>query len=169
MSLNVTVTNPEDSPVKVAIRPGGSGYVAEVTMILDTSQYASGDVLTLPKQVVVNGKPCGSVTIVSIVVSDEDDQGAAIKVSFAKDATPLGVVNSAPSISDTGASAGIMGVISIAATDYEDLGGVQVATKTNVPLQVKLDGNGNFWVSLRNGTGTPTYTVNGLKLKIGYV
>lgn len=141
----------------------------DVTMTCDTAILAAGDVITdtatVTNAVRVND---GLGRLVSVNLIDEDDQGTAVDLYFMSANVSLGTKNLAPSISDADAR-NILGFVSIATGDYKDLGGVRVATKTNIWLGVKpAAGTRNIFVSAIVPAGTPTYTVNGLKLRLGF-
>lgn len=147
---------------------GVSMDVIDVTLALDTSTYADGDVLsdtaTVSNAMRVNA---GKGKLRSITVIDEDDQGVALDVVFFKATQSLGTKNAAPSISDANAR-DCLGFVSIASGDYIDLGGVRVATKRDINLMVEADtGSTSLFIGTITRGGTPTYTASGLKLKIG--
>lgn len=146
---------------------GGSSSVVSLTFSLDTSAYASGDVLAetqeLASAVRVNA---GTGILYSIILNDKDDQGAALDLVFLSANTSLGTENSAVSISDSGAD-DILGIVSIAATDWIDLGGTRVATKNNVGLTVKgVTGSTSIYVGAIT-RGTPTHTGSGITARFG--
>jgi hypothetical protein len=146
----------------------GSSNVLDVTLSLDTSAYASGDVLADTQ--VVNGAlrvSDGTGILQSVTLIDKDDQGVALYLYFLSANVVMGTENAAPSISDTDA-ASILGVVAIATSDYQDLGGARVATKTGVGLAIKaVSGTDDIYVAAVNGTGTPTYSAGGLVLRLG--
>lgn len=142
----------------------------ELTLTLDTSAYADGDVLA-DTQALVNAvrEGGGRAELKSVVVLDEDDQGIALDLVFLAANKSLGTENSAPSISDANAR-DIQGKVSIATGDYVDLGGARVATKTGIGLMLKsAEGSTTLYVAAITRGGTPTYTAAGLKLKLGFV
>lgn len=150
------------------VRGPGVRYT-DVTLTLDTSAYASGDVLA-DTQIVnspFRGNDLGGV-LVSLTVIDKDDQKAAFDVYFLDQNVTMGTENAAPSISDTNATA-IMGPpIAIGTGDYKDLGGVSIAGVDNIGKALRpASGTDDFYVAVVNGTGTPTYTVNGVVLRFG--
>ena len=142
--------------------------IIDVTLTLDTSIYADGDVLsdtaTLTNAMRV---AAGGGTLRSIVLIDEDDQGTALDVVFFKATQSLGTKNSAPNISDS-AARDCLGSVNIATTDYIDLGGVRVATKRDLNLALEsASGSRDIFIGTITRGGTPTYTANGLRVKIG--
>jgi len=146
----------------------GGLTLVDVTLTLDTSAYASGDLL-VDTQVVASAVRLsdGKGILHSIMVIDEDDQGAAFNLYFLSANNTFGSVNSAPSISDANAR-DILCVVPIATTDYYDLGGVKVADLHGLNRIIKgASASTSIYVAAVNGTGTPTYTASGLKLRIG--
>lgn len=140
----------------------------EVTLSLDTSPYASGELLA-DTQVVTSAIKLtdGKAKLQSILLIDEDDQGAALDLYFLSANNTFGTENSAPSISDASAR-DILCRIPIATGDYYDLGGVRVADLSGLNRIIKAaSGTTSIYVAAVNGSGTPTYTASGLKLRIG--
>jgi hypothetical protein len=147
----------------------GHSSFSDVTLTLDTSIYASGDVMSDTAEVsgamrITNG----TAILQSIVVIDEDDQGIAFDLVFMSANQSLGTKNAAANISDANAR-DILGCVSIASGDYVDLGGVRIATKNNVGLAVKAatDTDDIFVGTITRGT--PTYTANGVRLRLGFI
>lgn len=134
------------------------------TMVADTLILASGDVIT-DSLLVVPAAPNRSArgTIRSIIVNDEDDQGAALDVVLFSANVSLGTKNSAPAISDADAR-NVLAIVSIAAADFIDLGGVRVASKLGLDIPVVTD---TLYVSMICRSGTPTYTASGLRVRLG--
>jgi len=148
---------------------GGIALV-DVTLSLDTSAYASGDLLA-DTQVVSSALRVndGKGILHSVTVIDEDDQGVAFDLYFLSANNTLGSENSAPSISDANAR-DILTKVSIATTDYYDLGGVRVAEVHGLNRVIKAaSGSTSIYVAAVNGTGTPTFTASGLKLRVGII
>lgn len=148
-----------------------AGYtgLAEVTLSLDTVAYADGDVLADTQEITnffdVLG---GSAKLTSVQVNDEDDQGTALDLIFLRSNVSLGTENAAPSITDANARE-IIGRLSIATSDFIDLGGVRVATKSNVGLILSAAaGSNSLWIGAITRGGTPTYTAAGIRVKLGF-
>jgi hypothetical protein len=142
--------------------------VVDVTLSLDTSQYASGDLIA-DTQVVRNALNHGqkSGVLHSITVIDKDDQGAAFYVYVLNANVTFGTENNAPSISDADA-ANIMGYVSVGTGDYQDLGGAKVAYVGSLGIPIKaIDDSRDIAISVVNGTGTPTYSASGVILRLG--
>jgi hypothetical protein len=141
--------------------------VVPLTPLLDTVQYADGDILF---DTIVMASSFLSTTGVnrldSVHVLDEDDQGVAFDLVFVNALTSLGTFNVAPNISDANAR-NILGFCSVASGDYIDLGGCRIATVRNIGLDLTT-GATNLWVAGITRGGTPTYTASGIKLKFGF-
>lgn len=142
--------------------------LTDVTLSLDTSPYASGDLLA-DTQVITGALSAtdGLGILHSLLVIDEDDQGMAFDVYFLSANNTLGAENSAPSITDANARQ-ILCRVSISTADYTDLGGVRVADLNGLNRIVKAaSGTADLYVAVVNGTGAPTYTASGVKLRVG--
>jgi hypothetical protein len=176
-SQRVTVAS-DNTPFAIKIDQTTNGttnavYVIEASDILDltlstdTNIYASGDVLAdsqvLASVARVND---GTARLESLMVCDADDQGSAMDIVFLKSNVSLGTENSAPSISDANAKE-ILGVISIAASDWIDLGGCRIANASFAPFMLKAASGTTGCYVAAISRGTPTYTATGLSLKIG--
>jgi len=147
---------------------GDMARLIDITPTMDTSAYASGDVLfdatAVPNISTVGGK---EAWLNSVVLIDADDQKAALDLIFLSANVSVGTANAAPSISDANA-ANFLGRVSIATADYYDLGGVSVAEIKGIQTMLKAaDEATSCYVAAVNGTGTPTYTASGLKLRLG--
>lgn len=177
MADNVTL-NPGSGGDTVATKDiGGADYqqiiagkstVIDVTLSLDTSIYASGDVLADTQAVAGAGRAndMGGV-LQSLTIIDKDDQGAALDVWLLSANQSMGSENSAPSISDANA-ANILGRISVGTGDYYDLGGVRVAAIQGLGIPyIPVSGGTSLYVAVVNGAGTPTYTASGVVLRFG--
>jgi len=147
--------------------------IGPVVPVLDTSAYASGDVLWTTPVVIPNAcRIKGGVALLkSLYIVDFDDQGVAFDLFFQNAASSLGTVNGAPNISDANALASIVGRVPIATTDYVDLGGVRIARPTNAvceSMMQALTSSRDLYISAVNGAGTPTFTAAGLKFFFGF-
>lgn len=147
---------------------GGHTAIVPVTFTLDTSAYASGDLLADTQEVASAVRvPDGTGVLTSLVLNDKDDQGMALYVVLLSANRTLGTENAAPTITDAHAD-DILGIIPIATTDYLDLGGAKVATLRGLTLPIKaVTGGTAIYVALVNSTGTPTYTASGLTARLG--
>lgn len=144
---------------------------ATLTFSLDTSAYASGDLVADSQEITGFFRtPDALAEIISVTLVDSDDQTAsAYTLVFMTTATSLGTENSAPNISDANLLLGFPRQLPIASGDWVDWGGAKVATVRSVGLGLKGGGvSASVWVGLINGAGTPTFTAAGLKLEIVY-
>lgn len=146
----------------------GDRDVFDVTLALDTSIYASGDVLS--GQIEVSGvfREGGHTRkLVSLHVLDEDDQGQPFDIVLLNSSDDFGTANAVLNVPDFVAD-NITGIVEIASGDYVDLVNSQTATKTGLDLMVKAaSGTTSLWVAaISRGTGT--YTASGIKLKLGF-
>ena len=143
----------------------------DVTLTTDAEAHGNNDVIAqsieIPNAVAVEG---GSAIIQSIIILDEDDEAPSIDLIFQTDNTALAsdegeVVN----ISDADAR-DILGFVNV--SNYTDLVGCQVATKTNIGLVVKAASTTKsifvHAVNRSGGTYTPAATTD-LNMKIGIV
>jgi hypothetical protein len=142
--------------------------VFDVTLTLDTSQYATGDALADTQEIAAcmnNAGGGGSWT--SCQVIDKDDQGANMKVYLFGGTVTFGTENSAVSISDADL-AECLGYASVDA--WEDLGGVQLgqvpSAELGFPVQAKVDSRSLFVAVESEGTGT--YTASGVVVRLGF-
>lgn len=169
-------------PLAVLDRDGAGGAYAaahalvntvnliDVTFSLDTSAFASGDVLA-DTQVVAGAffENDGQGILHSLALVDKDDQKVAMTVLLFSANVALGTENSAPSISDANA-ANFLGAIDITAGDWRDLGGVSVCELSGLGKIVKAaSGTKDIYVALLNGTGTPTFTASGIVGRFGFL
>lgn len=143
----------------------------QVTPTLDTSAYASGDLLfdvvTITSAALATG---AAVELVSVTVCDQDDQKVAMNLFVSNLSTTWGTFNAAPTLSDAG-GLGIQAIIPIAAADFIDLGGVAVAqprVAQNIGVICETSGSANLYLAGVNGAGTPTFTASGLKITLGF-
>jgi hypothetical protein len=140
--------------------------VVDLTLSLDTSAYADGDVLAEAQELTNAVRESGgSGVLQSIVVVDQNDQGEALDVVIADSSITLGTENGAVSISDADA-AKILGIVEVVASDYVDLVNSQLATKNGLGISVEASGSSSLYVgAISRGTGT--YTASGIVLRIG--
>ena len=162
--------------LSVEVVDGGSatpGYIRaldetwDVTLSLDTSAYADGDVLA-DTQVIgacfrENG---GKALLTNVTVFDLDDQAGAMSIVFLKANTSLGSENSAPSISDANLT-NVVAVVDVAATDYVDFANSQIADLGNIGKVIEAASDADdLYVGVLS-EDAKTYTAAGIKLRIG--
>lgn len=142
----------------------------DVTFSLDTSAYASGDLIADTQEIAgacqFNDIPG---VLQSVHLIDEDDQKVAVDLVFFDANVSMGTENNAPSITDANGR-NCLGVVSIAAADYKDFGGVSVATKDSIGKVVKpAAGTRSIYVAIVSNASTPTYTASGLRGRFGFL
>ena len=145
--------------------------VVEVDVITDTAIHAAGDVVAQPIELVGVSQWDGCGVITSVVVTDYDDQGGTLDVIFLRSPVTVGANNAALNISDTEVGE-VLGHVSVAAADYLNMAGNQVATVTNcglvvVPETNDGDSDRSIWMAVSNPSGTPTYASGRLQVKVG--
>lgn len=145
---------------------GKTGY-NEVTLVIDTAIYASGDVLSstvaIPDAASEN---FGTGIIHSVTLLDKDDEAGALDLVFLRTNVSLGTLNAAVSISDTNADE-ILGVVEIAASDYVDLVNSQIVTKTNLGIGFRTEATSQAIYVAAISRDTKTYTTaSDITLKI---
>lgn len=152
----------------------GNSALIFKTFILDTAIYASGDVLSDSSTIrdSANTPPMREVNrsgvLQSFMLIDEDDQGMALDVIFFDSNVSLGANNAVVSITDANARH-ILGIVSVASGDWNDLGGCRIVTKTNLGMLVKPAlGTQDVYVALVS-KGTGTYTINGIKGRFAFM
>lgn len=164
---NIRIIDPDTgNPVNPASAPS---ELVEVTLTLDTLIYAAGDVLSDAAEVIGAVRLKGGRGILeSVVVIDEDDQGAAMDLHFFASNVSLGTKNAAPNISDADLRQSL-GHVEVLTSHYKDLGGGREATIRSVGLFVEAAaGSTSIYVQAITA-GTPTHSVNGVRLKLGFV
>lgn len=186
-----TVSDVDPLPVKIVTGGAGGGTVAidqttngetnavypletsdllDLVLSTDTVAYASGDVLADTQELTgvmrVNG---GTALLQSLVITDADDQGQGMDIVFLKSNVSIGTENAAVSITDANAKE-ILGIVSVGASDFIDLGGVRVAhvvIPASILLKAGAGSTSVYVAAISRGTGT--YTAAGLSLKVGIV
>lgn len=147
---------------------GGKTIVKQVVFSLDTGVgYASGDVLADTQAVTSTfRKVDGTGVLQTIILNGKDDQGQALDIVILDANVSLGTENSPVSITDTDADS-ILGIISIVASDWLDLGGTRIATIRNIGLPINAaSGTSTLYIGAIC-RGTPTHTLNGITARLG--
>lgn len=148
---------------------GGNTAFINTALTLDTAIYATGDVLADTQPITGAMRVADKTGVLqSLVITDEDDQGIAFDLVFLSGNVSIGTENAAVSITDIN-SEQILGILSIAATDFIDLGGCRIATKQNIGIIVKPNaGTSDVYVAaISRGAGT--YTATGIKIRFGFM
>lgn len=134
----------------------------EVTLVVDTSIYAAGDLLA--NSVLIPGTTLSKPLLLqSIVLNDRAGQSAAMSFFLSTALTSHGTINAAPS-GTVSAIENDFAWFSIATTDYIDLGDASIAHKSGLGI---ICPPGPLYVGAINGAGTPTYTATtNLRLRL---
>lgn len=148
---------------------GSPGDVVTVTLTVDTSAYADGDVLA-DTQVITNAMRIigGHGVLQSLQLVDPDAQGQPLDLYFFSVTHSLGTENSAPSIADVDA-VDMFGPVAIASSDYGDLGGCKVASVRGIGLMLEADAASRDLYVGAISRGTGTYAGGALTLKLSFL
>lgn len=140
-----------------------------VTLSLDTSIYAAGDVLAATQEITEAVRARGFSSVLDqITVLDKDDQTAAdMTFVFFSANVALGTENAAPNISDLNAEK-VLGVVKVVAADFVDVGGAKIGTKSNIKLLVTPDDGTSIFFGVITA-GTPTQTAAGIVVNFGFI
>lgn len=151
-----------------ALAGQSAAATVSITLSLDTSIYASGDVLADTQAIAGAAQTAGASCILeSLTLLDKDDNTAAgIDLVLLSANVSLGAENGAPNISDTNA-ADILGIVSIASGDFIDVGGAKVATKANIGLLCTPASGTTVYVAAIT-RGTPTQSASGIVINFGF-
>jgi len=143
-----------------------STVVKALTLSLAAAAYDLNDVLAATQELTGALRVAGgSGALNSIVVIDQDDQGAAMDIFIFNASATLGTENAAISINDADA-AKILGIIRVVANDYVDCINSMVANPSFDPIDLEVASGTSIWVAAAT-RGTPTHTAAGIKLNIG--
>ena len=146
-------------------------YIAEVTLSLDTSIYASGDVLAATQAIDGGYIPGGSNHLKSVALLDKDDQAGDLDLIFLRSDQSIGTENAAMSLTDAQAEE-ILAIVPIVAADYLDFGDGQLAmlqapdTGFDLILQNADLSDSALYIAAVS-RDTKTYTIAGIVLKLG--
>lgn len=149
---------------------GFADTVVSLAISTDSDIYAANDVLFATQELAGMARiAAGTGTIVSIELTDRNDQGVAMDLVFLNSNASIGAENAGVGLAASDAATdAIIGTVNIATTDYADLGSIKVATKRSVGLEYKCAaGTTSLWVGGVTRGGTPTHTATGLSLKVG--
>ena len=144
----------------------------DVEPTVDTSAYASGDLMFNPIEienaVAVDG---GTAIIKSVAVANDDALTGAFDLVFTASDDAIGTLNNAvdgeSGLSDANADL-ILGITTV--TNMTDVGGCSIGSKSNIGLVIKAPENSKsiyVW-GIAKSTNNPT-GATGYKLRIGIV
>lgn len=145
--------------------------LADVTLVLDTAQYASGDLMSAPVEITGLFLGGRGVLLQSLGVLDLDDQGGSMEFLLTGESISMGTVNAAYAIAQTDADA-IQARIPIASGDFTDYGSFQYAQYGPAATGLGRVLRGNEGASLWLGAisrDTKTHTASGIVLQIGFM
>lgn len=155
---------------------GHLGKVSAFTSIvsiepeLDTAVYAAGDVFFGLTAIPAFRLQTGTGLLLNITGVDKDDVAPAFDILLFKSSTvSVGGQNTIWAVSDADMASHCLGVVSIVATDWIDLGGNRVLSKTNLNIPV-MDGQtaSNLYIAAVARAAT-THSSAGLTLKFGFI
>jgi len=136
---------------------GGNTAIIKPTVTISTSAYTAGDVLG-GKITLTNAmrKINGSGVLQSITIFDTDNEKAAMDIIlFSADLTvPADNAAWAWTSADFGK---VLGVVSIASTDYKTIGSEAIATISGIGLPVVATGSVAHLYAVAVLSGSPTY------------
>jgi len=160
---DVSTTNP--------VPTSGFLDVIEVILSLNTSQYASGDLLADTQEVAaafVNSHPA---VLYSLQVIDEDDQAGAIDFLFLRSNQTMGTENSTFAPADA-AALEILTEVPVLAADYNDYTNSQQAVKqvsdTGMGVVLKPTSGTSLYIAAIS-RDTKTYSAAGVRVRVGLV
>lgn len=143
---------------------GNTGYV-ELIMSLTAGLYSIDDVLADTQELTgILRTISGTGIIQSVTVLDKDNNSEPLDVVFLRTSVSMGTERTPISISDSDADE-ILGIVEVFTSDYRNLGGSKLATKTNLGIGCKGDASNNLFVALVS-RGAGTYTGSGITLKV---
>jgi hypothetical protein len=141
--------------------------VRTVTLSLTADAMDAGDVLAATQEVpnAVKEIDLGGM-LESLVVIDADDVKGEMDVFLLSANVSMGAEDAVPGITDANA-VHVLGHINVPAANFEDLGGVGVATVRNIGLPIiPAAGTTSMYVAVIT-PGTPTHTAAGVTLRFG--
>lgn len=153
---------PKYTPVFTRVSPAEP---TNTTPTLDTSAYASGDILFVPTEIagvtLVSG---GYARLAGLTIFDGDAQAAAMDILLLQASTSLGTINEAPDITDANLDPpNIQQIITVNTTDYVAVSGAEIVTLTfDEPLPVNPSAT-SMWIAAIS-RGAPTHTASGIVL-----
>lgn len=159
-----------DAGEEVVGKVGAPDDVVTLTATLDTSAYASGDVLFDTQEIVDAARADGEVVILqSITITDQDDQGMDMDLIFLDAATSIGTENAAVSITAADLADDALGSVSISEDDYVDMVAAKMATVAGIGLEMKADAADSSIYVAAVTRDAPTHTASGLVLKFAFL
>ncbi len=152
---------------------GAWDIIVDVTLSLDTGQYADGDLLADTQEIVKACFENSTCTLQSIRLLDVSDQGGALDILILRSDEDMGTENSSFAPSDA-AAAEILAAVSFSTGDYVDMTNSQMAMKTlgDSGMGVKLApadiAATSLWIAAVS-RDTKTYAAAGIELLLGFM
>lgn len=140
--------------------------ITGATIAVNTTAYANND-LVGTKITVAGELPAEGMILVGVILHDLDSQAAALDLVLF-DSNPSGTTftnNSALDIADADLPK-VAGVVSIPAANYRAFADSSVATVKDFVLPIRPVSSGTFYAALASSSATPTYSANGVSLKL---
>lgn len=139
----------------------------DITLSLPTNQLTAGDVAAATQEITNALRDIGQGAILrSLMVIDEDDQGAALEILFFGADVDIGAEEAAPDLADADVRH-FLGKVTVGTADYYDVVGNRVAHKDDLNFVLSNISGSSIYVAVVNGAGTPTYSAAGLTLRLG--
>jgi len=128
-----------------------------VTPVITAGAYSAGDVVGgLMEFADAVSAPMKSGMIQTATISDEADQGAALKLLCFSGSVTVAADNAALSISDDD-SRKMVASIAFASADYDDVGGAKVQVKAGINQAFTIPSDRSLYCQLFANASTPTY------------
>jgi len=159
--------------LQVDVLSGASGATAvtvNVTPTCAAAAYTAGDVLFDSAEIAAAARANGTgVELVSLIARDKDDNAAAAMTLYFFNAnTSLGAKEAAPDIDDTEIDT-LVGMVTIPAAAWVDVGASKVANMQNVGMLMHPGAaTTSLWVAASTA-GTPTQTASGITLTFQFI
>jgi len=142
--------------------------VYEVTPVLEAAILADNDVFFVPIEIPQVFEKGLARELVSAIVLDGDDQATELDLIFFNADATLGTLNAAISISDADALK-VVGAVSFVAADAVDLINSTMFVRRGIGLvMAPAAASRSLWVGGVVRSGTPDYTVSGMRIKLGF-
>lgn len=143
-------------------------WLPSVNLIVNEAIHASGDLLANPTELKFAVKEEGVAVIISVSMTDYDDQGANLDLLFfGENPQSLGTLNAALAMTDAQAAM-CQGAITV--NSWLDIGPQRIgspSTAKNLAVR-STNGDMSIWVAARSA-GTGTYATEFLTLWVGFL
>ena len=141
-----------------------------LTLVLDTAQYASGDVMVVPQEIAGVCPGGRGAVLTSMVITDLDDQGGSLEVLLTGESISIGTLNAAYAIAQADAGA-IQARIAVASGDFADYGSFKYAqygpAATGMGGVLQSTVGSSLWLGVIS-RDTKTQSAAGILVKLGF-